>query len=83
MEKERNDTSYAEAFTKDYNSQDNLDINLATINKHNDDNKQKEMMSWILDSGASINNTSHLNKLNNIQKCNEKVYLANSQIIST
>jgi len=47
---------------KDYNSQDNLDINLATINKHNEDNKQKEMMSWILDSVASINIIGDLNK---------------------
>jgi len=45
MEKERFDSSYADAFTKDYHCQDNLDINLATINKHNDDNKQKEMKS--------------------------------------
>jgi len=41
------------------------------------------MMSWILDSGKSIIITIHLNKLNNIQKYNEKVYLANIQIIST
>jgi len=59
-----------------------LDINLAIINKQNDDNKKK-MMSWILDSGKSIIITIHLNKLNNIQKYNEKVYLANIQIIST
>jgi len=36
----------------------------------------------ILDSGASISIISHLNKLNNIQKCNEKVYLASNQVIS-
>jgi len=34
-------------------------------------------------SGASINITGHLNKLHNIQKCNDKVYLANNQVIST
>jgi len=49
----------------------------------NEENKQKEMMCWILDSGTSINITGHLNKLHNIQKCNDKVYLANNQVIST
>jgi len=83
MEKERYDASYADAFTKDYNSQENLDINFVEINKQNEENKQKEMMCWILDSGASINITGHLNKLHNIQKCNDKVYLANNQVIST
>ena len=39
------------------------------------------MISWILDSSALINITSHLNKLNNIQKCNDKVYIADNQII--
>ena len=43
MEKERYDSSYADAFTKDYNSQENLDISFAEINK------QKEMICWILD----------------------------------
>jgi len=81
--KKKYDTSYAFAFTKDYNSQENLDINFAEINKQNEDNKQKEMMCWILDSGASINITGHLNKLHNIQKCNDKDYLANNQVIST
>jgi len=66
IEKERYDTSNADAFTKDYNSQENLDINFAEINKQNEENKQKEMMCWILDSGASINITSHLNKILNI-----------------
>ena len=49
MEKERYDASYADAFTKDYNSQENLDINFVEINKQNEENKQKEMMCWILD----------------------------------
>jgi len=83
MEKERYDTSYADDFTKDYNSQGNLDINFVEINKQNEENKQKEMMCWILDSGVSINITDHLNKLHNIQKCNDKFYLANDQVIST
>jgi len=41
------------------------------------------MICWILDSGASINITNQLNKLQNIKKWNENVYLANNQLIST
>jgi len=78
MEKKKYDTSYADVFTKDYDCQEFQDINFASINKQND-NKHKEM---ILDYGASISIINHLNKLNNIQKCNEKVYLASNQVIS-
>jgi len=83
MTKDRYDTTYADAFTEEYNSKENLDINFATINPYNNNINSKEMMCWILDSGASISITNQLNGLKNIQKCREKIYLANNQTILT
>ena len=42
IEKHKFDTSYADDFIEDYNSQDNLSINLVTINKYNYNNQKEK-----------------------------------------
>jgi len=39
----------------------------------------KELICWILDSGASINITNRLDKLTNIKYFNEKIFFVNNQ----
>jgi len=83
IQKDNYNPIYSEAFSKDYNDNDIMNINL--LHKSNQYNiaNEKELMCWILDSGASINITNRLDKLTNINKCNEKLYLANNQTLTT
>eukprot|EP00833_Pecoramyces_ruminatium_P006369 jgi/Orpsp1_1/1180401/evm.model.c7180000073270.1 len=77
------DPTYSESFTKDYNDTETVDINcLHKQNQHFTKNN-KELVCWILDSGASINITNRIDKLTNIKKCNEKLYFANNQTVTT
>jgi len=85
IQKDNYNTSYAESFSKDYNTEDTLDINLIEED-HQTNNiitPKKELICWILDSGASINITNCLDKLTNIRNCREKVYFANNKFLIT
>jgi len=83
IQKDNYNTSYVESFSKDYNTEDTLDINLIEEDDqiNNIITPKKELICWILDSGASINITNCLEKLTNIRKCHEKIYFANSKFL--
>jgi len=78
------DTIYTDAFTKDYNTENNIELCYCNVEKEllNEDSDKNFLSCWILDSGASINITGNLNLLIDIKKCNEEINLANGQIIT-
>jgi len=76
--------NYQEDFSKDYFSDNALEINsIETNNNYNKINeiKNNNFIVWILDSGASISTTNNINLLTNIKKCNTKISLANGKKI--
>ena len=81
IQKDNYDNTFSKAFTKDYNDDDSVEINyLQDRNQHISTN-DKELICWILDSGASINVTNRIDKLVNVRNCNEKLLLANNYTI--
>ena len=78
------DIIYAYAFTKDYNTENNIELNYCNVEKEflNEDSNKNFLSCWILDSSASINITSNINLLIDIKRCNEEINLANGQIIT-
>jgi len=76
--------NYQEDFSKDYFSDNALEINsIETNNNYNKFNeiKNNNFIVWILDSGASISTTNNINLLTNIKKCNTKISHANGKKI--
>jgi len=74
---------YSDSFTKDYNDNEIMNINDIHKEKSQTPVNNKELICWILDSGASINITYRKNKLINIKACNEKIYLSNNETLTT
>ena len=60
-----------------------MNINYIHKGKSQTSVSNKELIFWILDSGASINITNRKDKLINIKTCNEKIYLANNETLTT
>jgi len=83
VRKDNYNNLYSELFTKDYNSEGQNEINHITRNNINTQkiNNKKELIPWILDSGASINITNRLDILTDIKECKEKIYFANKEFI--
>ena len=82
--------NYQEAFTKDYCSDienktfylgcNNINIKTINNNNHSDNNNTNEnnkIMTWIVDSGASISITYQLDSLTNILPHKESISFAN------
>jgi len=61
------DTIYTDAFTKDYNTENNIELCYCNVEKEllNEDSDKNFLSCWILDSGASINITGNINLLIN------------------
>ena len=83
MQKDNYNSVYSDSFTKDYNDNETISINYIHKGKYQTPVNNKELICWILDSGASINITNRKDKLINIKTCNEKIYLANNEILTT
>jgi len=78
----QNSNNYDSTFIKDYNSDNNTEINLLdTYPKENINQISNSISSWIIDSGASINITNQINLLSEIKRCNEKIHLANGSTL--
>eukprot|EP00833_Pecoramyces_ruminatium_P008757 jgi/Orpsp1_1/1182789/evm.model.c7180000082664.1 len=86
IEKDNYNSTYAEAFTQDYNSTNSLQLDYISDiedNKQHSYLKENHLTCWVLDSGASINIKNNIHLLNNIKTCNETIYFANNQSFVT
>ena len=74
-------TRYADAFSNDYNTERENEINYINFqsNKNGNHSSVNYITCWIIDSGASVNITNNLNLLTNIRSCHERIYLANNE----